>query len=87
MDQMFVHTMVSFDKLVSSKKRIIIRKIIIKIAYYYSMLESQIFKDYSKTITSKSDVLLGGLEQKISDEHNSIGVFDIALKYLVENVD
>ena len=51
------------------------------------MLESQIFKDYSKTITSKSDVLLGGLEQKISDEHNSIGVFDIALKYLVENVD
>ena len=49
--------MVSFDELVSSKKRIIIRKIIIKIAYYYSMLESQIFKDYSKTITSKSDVL------------------------------
>ena len=32
-------------------------------------------------------MLVGGLEQKISDEHNLIEVFDIALKYLVENVD
>ena len=84
---MLVYTMVSFGKLVSAKKRIIIRKIIIKIAHYYSMLESEIFKSYSKKIASKSDVLVGGLDQKISDEHNSIEVFDIALKYLVENVD
>ena len=86
MDQMFVYTMVCFGKLVSAEKRIII-KIIIKIAHYYSMLESEIFKGYSKNIASKSDVLVGGLDQKISDEHNSIEVFDIALKYLVENVD
>ena len=32
-------------------------------------------------------MLVGGLEHKISDEHNSIQVFDIALKYLLENVD
>ena len=51
------------------------------------MLEIQIFKDYSKQNTSKSDMLVGGLEQKISDENNSIEVFDIALKYLGESVD
>ena len=28
-----------------------------------------------------------GLDQNISDEHNSIQVFDIALKYLLKNVD
>ena len=28
-----------------------------------------------------------GLDQNISDEHNSIHVFDIALKYLLKNVD
>ena len=52
---MFVHKIVSSEIII-----IIIREIIIKIAYYYSTLESQIFKDYSKKITSKSDVLVGG---------------------------
>ena len=87
MDHTIDHTMVSFDELVSGEKRIMIRKIIVKIADYYSTFESQTFKEYSKKTSSKLEMLVGGVEQKISDEHNSIQVFDIALKYLLENVN
>ena len=87
MDHTTDHTMVSFDELVSAEKRIMIRKIIVKIADYYSTFESQTFKEYSKKVSSKVEVLVGGVEQKISDEHNSVQVFDIALKYLLENVN
>ena len=87
MDHTIDHTMVSFDELVSDEKRIMIRKIIVKIADYYSTFESQTFKEYSKKTSSKLEMLVGGVEQKISDEHNSIQVFDIALKYLLENVN
>ena len=79
--------MVSFDELVSAEKRVIIRKMLVTIADYYSTLESQTFKEYSEKISSKLEVLVGGLEQKISDEHKSIQVFYVALKYLLENVN
>ena len=80
MDHMIDHMMVSFDELASAEKKIIIRKNIVKIADYYSTFESQTFKEYSEKISSKLEVLVGTLEQKISDEHNSVQVFDIALK-------
>ena len=63
------YTMVSFDQLVSAEKRVIIRKFFVTIADYQSTLESQTFKEYSEKISSKLEVLVGGLEQKISDEH------------------
>ena len=47
------HTMFSFDELVSAEKRIMIRKIIVKTADYYSTFEIQTFKEYSKKISSK----------------------------------
>ena len=87
MDHTIDRAMVSFDELVSAKTRIIIRKIIVKIAGFYWTFESQTSKEYSEKISAKLEVLVGGLEQKMSDEHNSIQVFDIALKYLLENVD
>ena len=63
------YKMVSFDQLVSAEKRVII-KIFVTIADYYSTLESQTFKEYSEKSSSKLEVLVGGLEQKISDEEH-----------------
>ena len=77
------HTMVSFNELVSAEKRILIRKLIAKIAELYSTLENETFKEYSEKITSNLE------EQKISDDNwynDTIQIFDIALKYLLENV-
>ena len=77
------HTMVSFNELVSAEKRILIRKLIAKIAELYSTLENETFKEYSEKINSNLE------EQKISDDNwynDTIQIFDIALKYLLENV-
>ena len=77
------HTMVSFNELVSAEKRILIRKLIAKIAELYSTFENQTFTEYSKKNNSNLE------EQKISDENwynDTIQIFDIALKYLLENV-
>lgn len=40
----------------------------------------------SVKVDSNLQTLTGGLEQKISKEHYSTEVFDIALRYLSENV-
>ena len=77
------HTMVSFNELVSAEKRILIRKLIAKIAELYSTLENETFKEYSEKINSNLE------EQKISDDNwynDTIQILDIALKYLLENV-
>ena len=87
MDHTIDHAMISFDELVSAKKKDNNKEIIVKIADFYWTFESQAFKEYSEKNGSKLEVLVGGLEHKISDEHNSIQVFNIALKYLLENVD
>lgn len=42
------HTMVSCNELVSAEKRILIRKLIAKIAELYSTFENQTFMEYSK---------------------------------------
>ena len=77
------HTMVSFNELVSAEKRILIRKLIAKIAELYLTFENQTFTEYSKKINSNLE------EQKISDDkwyNDTTQIFDIALKYLLENV-
>ena len=81
------HTMVSFNELVSAEKRILIRKLISKIAEFYSTFENQTFKEYFEKISSNLEALAGGLEQKIPDEFDTIQIFDIALRYLLENVN
>ena len=81
------HTMVTFDELVLAEKRLLIRKILIKIVEYYAIIGNPILKQFSAKIYLKLENLTGGLVQKISNEHNLTEVFDIALKYLLENVN
>ena len=81
------HTMVTFDELVLAEERLLIRKILIKIAEYYAIIGNPILKEISAKIYLKLENLTGGLVQKISNEHNLTEVFDIALKYLLENVN
>ena len=82
-----LHTMVTFDELVMAEKRLLIRKILIKIAEYYTTLDNSIFKEFSAKIYLKLENLTGGLVLKISNEHNVTEVIDIALRYLLENVN
>ena len=81
------HTMVTFDELVLAEKRLLMRKILNKIAEYYATLENPILKEFSTKIYLKLENLIGGLVQKISNEHNSTKKFDIALSYLLGNVN
>ena len=73
------HTTVTFDELVLAAKRLLIRKILNKIAEYYATLENPILKEFSAKIYLK-------LENLISNEHNLTKIFDIALSYLLENI-
>ena len=73
------HTTVTFDELVLAAKRLLIRKILNKIAEYYATLENPILKEFSAKIYLN-------LENLISNEHNLTKIFDIALSYLLENV-
>ena len=79
--------MVTFDELVLAEERLLIRKILIKIAEYYAIIGNPILKEISAKIYLKLENLTGGLVQKISNEHNLTEVFDISLKYLLENVN
>ena len=79
--------MVSFDDLVLAEKRLLIRKILIKIDEYYATLDKPIFKEFSAKIYLKLVNLTEGLVQKNSNEHNSTELFDIALRYLLENAN
>ena len=79
--------MVTFDELVLAEKRLLIRKILIKIVEYYAIIGNPILNEFSAKIYLKLENLTGGLVQKISNEHNLTEVFDIALKYLLENVN
>ena len=81
------HTMVTFDELVLAEERLLIRKILIKIAEYYAIIGNPILKEISAKIYLKLENLTGGLVQKISNEHSLTEVFDISLKYLLENVN
>ena len=81
------HTMVTFDELVLAEKRLLIRNILNKIAEYYATLENPILKEFSAKIYLKLENLIRGLVQNISNEHNSTKIFDIALSYLLENVN
>ena len=58
------HTMVTFDELVLAKKRLLIRKILNKIAEYYATLENPILKEFSAKIYFKLENLIGALVQK-----------------------
>ena len=58
-----------------------------KIAEYYAKLENPILKEFSAKIYLKLENVIGGLAQKISNEHNSTKIFDIASSYLSENVN
>ena len=82
-----LHTMVTFDELVLAEKRLLIRWLLVKIAEYYTSLDNLTFKEFSEKIYLKLENLIGGLVQKISNEHNSTKIFDIALSYLLENVN
>ena len=79
--------MVTFDELVLAEKRLLIRKLLVKIGGYYASLDNLTFKEFSEKIYLKLENLIGGLVQKISNEHNSTKIFDIALSYLLENVN
>ena len=79
--------MVTFDELVLAEKRLLIRKLLVKIAEYNASLDNLIFKELSAKIYLKLENLIGGLVQKISNEHNSTKIFDTALGYLLENVN
>ena len=79
--------MVTFDELVMAEKRLLIKKILIKIAEYYTTLDNSIFKKFFAKIYLKLENLTGGLVMKISNEHNVTEVIDIALRYLLENVN
>ena len=74
-------------KLVLAKKRLLMRKILLKIAEYYATLDNPIFKEFSSKIYLKLENLTGELVQTISNEHNSTEIIDIALRYLLENVN
>ena len=81
------HKIVTFDELVLVGKRLLIRKILNKIAEYYTTLENPILKEFSEKIYLNLENLTGGLVQKISNVHNSTELFDIALRYLLDNVN
>ena len=82
-------TMVDFNSLILSEKRILLRKIIKKIVGYYSklhvLLENKEVEVFSKKINQNEQTLLEKLEQKVSGNLNSIQVFDIALNFISEN--
>ena len=82
-----LHTMVTLDELVLAEKRLLIRKLLVKIAEYYASLDNLTFKEFSEKIYLKLENLIEVLVQKISNEHNSTKIFDIALSYLLENVN
>ena len=71
-------TMVIFDELIFSEKRLLIRKIIVRTADYYATLDNPIFKEFTAKIYFKLETLTAGLEQKISNKQNSTEIFDIA---------
>ena len=81
------YIIVSFNELLLAEKRLLVRKLMVESAEYYRSFGNPTFKDFSENITFKLETLTEGLEQKISDEHNSFQIFDIALRYLLENVD
>ena len=56
-----LHTMVSFDELVLAEKRLLIRKILLKIAEYYATLDNPTFKEFSAKIYLKLENLTRGL--------------------------
>ena len=74
-------------KLVLAKKRLLMRKILLKIAEYYATLDNPIFKEFSSKLYLKLENLTGELVQTISNEHNSTEIIDIALRYLLEDVN
>ena len=78
-----LHTIVSFDELVLAEKRLLMRKILLKIAEYYAALDNTVFKEFSSKIYLKLENLTGGLVQTISNEHNSTEIIDVALRYLL----
>ena len=53
--------MVSFDELVLAEKRLLIRKILLKIAEYYATLDNPTFKEFSAKIDLKLENLARGL--------------------------
>ena len=81
------HIMVTFDELVLAEKRLLIRKILNEIAEYYTTLENPILKEFSAKIYLNLENFKSGFVQKISNEHIPTKVFDIALGYLLENVN
>ena len=54
------HTIVTFDELVLVGKRLLIRKILNKIAEYYTTLENPILKEFSEKIYLNLENLTGG---------------------------
>ena len=70
------HTMVTFDELVLAEKRLLIRKILNKIAEYYATLENPILKEFSAKVYLKLEHLIGGLVHKFLMKI-------IRLKYLI----
>ena len=80
-------TVVTFDELVLAEKRLLIRKLLVKIAEYYASLDNLVFKEFSEKIYLKLENLIGGLVRKISNEHNSTKIFDIVLSYLLASVN
>ena len=63
-----------------AKKRLLMRKILLKIAEYYATLDNPIFKKFSSKLYLKLENLTEKLVQKISNEHNSTEIIDIALR-------
>ena len=70
------HTTVTFDELVLAAKRLLIRKILNKIAEYYATLENPILKEFSAKVYLKLEHLIGGLVHKFLMKI-------IRLKYLI----
>ena len=68
--------MVTFDELVLAEKRLLIRKILNKIAEYYATLENPILKEFSAKVYLKLEHLIGGLVHKFLMKI-------IRLKYLI----
>ena len=58
--------MVTFDELVLAEKRLLIRKILNKIAEYYATLENPILSGFSAKIFLNLENLTGGLVQKMN---------------------
>ena len=70
------HTTVTFDELVLAAKRLLIRKILNKIAEYYATLENPILKEFSAKVYLKLEHLIGELVHKFLMKI-------IRLKYLI----